>query len=653
MEISPDPVDPASPRTAAALIVLEIALSCAIICNALFLIGGRLDRMNRVSGIAEDDLVRVQITGIGKDDNADGAHHIRPGGAARRARGEGGQRQQPGAVYGNASWNTRSTWPRTRPMNAERDHLPGRGTTARDLGLNLVAGRDFSADDYVECDAINEPDSKLQPHTVIITRSVAEKLFPGQEPLGKQLYSWGDDPMHRGRRGRSPGRVRTSRAGRPRTNTRCCSRSARRTPSAATTCCAYRSVAPRRGAQGGGRGAGAQRSQPHHPQGRTRSSSCARTTTARTARWRGCWSAVCIALLVVTALGIVGLASFWVQQRTRQIGMRRALGATRGQILRYFQTENFLLATVGIVLGMVLAFGINQLLMEQVRTAAAAGDVPAGRRAGCCGLLGQIAVLGGRRAAARRRRWPPASADRRTRQPARAPYRLIAARCRSGPAPTVLVIDDNPRSRRRWSCCSRCTTSARCARRLARRRASRCCAREPVDLVIQDMNFQADTTSGEEGVALFRAIRERHPDLPVILLTAWTHLESAVDLVKAGAADYLAKPWDDRKLLATVNNLLELAEARRELRAAPRRRTPPARARWSATTTCAALVFADPASERADRAGLPGRALRRAGADHRAQRRRQGEDRRDRAGQLGGAGRPVRRAQLRRAAGAS
>ncbi len=86
-----------------------------------------------------------------------------------------------------------------------------------------------------------------------------------------------------------------------------------------------------------------------------------------------------------------------------------------------------------------------------------------------------------------------------------------------------------------------------------------------IDLVIQDMNFRADTTSGEEGVALFRQIRAQHPDMPVILLTAWTHLESAVDLVKAGAADYLAKPWDDDKLLASVNNLLELAEAQHEL----------------------------------------------------------------------------------------
>jgi DNA-binding NtrC family response regulator len=85
-----------------------------------------------------------------------------------------------------------------------------------------------------------------------------------------------------------------------------------------------------------------------------------------------------------------------------------------------------------------------------------------------------------------------------------------------------------------------------------------------VDLVIADMNFSADTTSGQEGVALFRDIRARHPDMPVILLTAWTHLESAVQLVKAGAADYVAKPWDNDRLLSAVENLLELSESVRE-----------------------------------------------------------------------------------------
>jgi len=120
---------------------------------------------------------------------------------------------------------------------------------------------------------------------------------------------------------------------------------------------------------------------------------------------------------------------------------------------------------------------------------------------------------------------------------------------------------------------------------------------EAVDLVIQDMNFTADTTSGDEGVTLFAEIRARHPDLPVILLTAWTHLSSAVELVKAGAADYIAKPWDDRKLLATVNNLLELAEARSELD----RRRSRERARQAQLADkydLRGVVFDDPASER-------------------------------------------------------
>jgi DNA-binding NtrC family response regulator len=84
---------------------------------------------------------------------------------------------------------------------------------------------------------------------------------------------------------------------------------------------------------------------------------------------------------------------------------------------------------------------------------------------------------------------------------------------------------------------------------------------QEVDLVIQDMNFRREATSGEEGIALFRELRSLHPDVPVILLTAWTHLETAVDLVKAGAADYIAKPWDDARLLTTVRNLLELRAA--------------------------------------------------------------------------------------------
>jgi DNA-binding NtrC family response regulator len=86
-------------------------------------------------------------------------------------------------------------------------------------------------------------------------------------------------------------------------------------------------------------------------------------------------------------------------------------------------------------------------------------------------------------------------------------------------------------------------------------------ARGGVDLVIQDMNFRREATSGDEGIALFRSLRAAQPDLPVVLLTAWTHLETAVELVKAGAADYLAKPWDNARLVTTVRNLLQLHAA--------------------------------------------------------------------------------------------
>lgn len=163
--------------------------------------------------------------------------------------------------------------------------------------------------------------------------------------------------------------------------------------------------------------------------------------------------------------------------------------------------------------------------------------------------------------------------------------------------PTVLVIDDNPAV----------TTALEVLLSLdgietvgatTPQAGLDTLARQPVDLVIQDMNFSADNTSGLEGKALFATIRERCPDLPVILLTAWTHLESAVELVKAGAADYLAKPWDDRKLLASVRNLLALAEARQELgrlRDGQQRRRDELAERFD----LCGMIFADPATERA------------------------------------------------------
>ena len=84
-----------------------------------------------------------------------------------------------------------------------------------------------------------------------------------------------------------------------------------------------------------------------------------------------------------------------------------------------------------------------------------------------------------------------------------------------------------------------------------------------VGLVVQDMNFTPGATSGEEGMDLFRRLRARRPRLPVLVLTAWTSLDTAVQMMKEGASDYLGKPWDDHRLLAAVRALLKAAEAQR------------------------------------------------------------------------------------------
>lgn len=78
---------------------------------------------------------------------------------------------------------------------------------------------------------------------------------------------------------------------------------------------------------------------------------------------------ICLILIAVTAAGIVGLTSFWVGQRHRQIGVRRALGARKVDILRYFQLENLLIAGIGVLLGVLLALALNQWLMSHYEMA--------------------------------------------------------------------------------------------------------------------------------------------------------------------------------------------------------------------------------------------------------------------------------------------
>ncbi|TDI46182.1 MAG: sigma-54-dependent Fis family transcriptional regulator [Acidobacteria bacterium] len=81
---------------------------------------------------------------------------------------------------------------------------------------------------------------------------------------------------------------------------------------------------------------------------------------------------------------------------------------------------------------------------------------------------------------------------------------------------------------------------------------------EEIGVVVQDMNFSPNETSGEEGTALFRRIRQVDSQVTVLLITAWASLATAVQLVKEGATDYLSKPWDDDKLVTMVGNLMRM-----------------------------------------------------------------------------------------------
>lgn len=389
-------------KTAAALIVLEIALSCAIICNAVFLISNRLERMDRITGVAENELVRLSITGIGQEDDAELKSRVDM--AALRA--------IPGVVaatstnqipFGNSSWNSsiNLTPEQTTPSMSASLYM-GDEQLLETFGLRVVEGRDFNADEYVTWKALTAPGSTLTVPAIILTRATAKNLFPDGNAVGQRIYV-NDDPLvivgvveHLIRPGDNGGPAEAQF-------------SMILPIKVAAGTYVLRTSPERRAEVQAAAVAALDRINPNRIITDQSFFTQMRDDYYRQDRAMA-WLlvTVCIALLVVTALGIVGLASFWVQQRTKQIGIRRALGATRRQILRYFQTENLLLATLGIALGMLLAYGINMLLMQHYELPRLpAVYLPVGAIA--LWLLGQIAVFGPARRAAL---VPPAVATR-------------------------------------------------------------------------------------------------------------------------------------------------------------------------------------------------------------------------------------------------
>jgi len=375
------------------LLIAEIALTCAIICNAVFMIGHRLERMRMPSGIDEHALVQIKLAEIKPS----------PDIYARAREDLDILRRIPGvqaAALTNLIPFQGSSSQVGIKLSPDQPHVIvtaasyfGENLPAT-MGARLIAGRDLRPDEVVNVGAaikaLATGDTKELPATVLVTKTLAERLWPGKNPLGKMIYVTPTLGM----------RVVGVLASLARAN-----------PYNDATA-QYSVVMPVF--------MGAGRDQSYiirtRPQDRERVLKAAvaalkkadpeRVVTvqrtfdqvrrhyfANDRAMAGILVGVIVALLTVTALGIVGLASFWVGQRRRSIGIRRAVGATRGDILRYFLTENFLLAGIGIAIGMVLAYGINLFLMTRYELPRLpAIYFPVGAVA--LWAIGQLAVLG-------------------------------------------------------------------------------------------------------------------------------------------------------------------------------------------------------------------------------------------------------------------
>jgi DNA-binding NtrC family response regulator len=89
---------------------------------------------------------------------------------------------------------------------------------------------------------------------------------------------------------------------------------------------------------------------------------------------------------------------------------------------------------------------------------------------------------------------------------------------------------------------------------------------QDVDVVLMDLNYARATTSGREGLELLARLQQLDPTLPVVVMTAWGSVDGAVEAMRGGARDYVTKPWDNTRLVATLRSQVELGQALRRTR---------------------------------------------------------------------------------------
>jgi putative ABC transport system permease protein len=349
------------------LIVLQIALTLAIVCNAIFLIHQRIERVNRPTGTVEDGLIRISQTWFGAPTGEDAASiekldaMQRTDLATLRALPDvenvAASTSMPlqGMIYsGNLSLNPQQTG-----LNVTAAYYYGDEHLRSTLGVRLIAGRDFKADEILHHGIRSDVASPV----VIVSKPVADKLFPQGDALGKTIYQ----------------------DGKPATVVGIVECLQTPTTQAWGSTWDYNSVLePVR--LDGASASYAVRARPGREQAVMREARKALLAVNPLRVMPESWgvqslsqirakvyradhamallmTVISVILLGVTAAGIVGLTSFWVGHRRKHIGVRRALGARRADIVCYFQLENLLIAGVGVLLGAVLAALLNLWLM--------------------------------------------------------------------------------------------------------------------------------------------------------------------------------------------------------------------------------------------------------------------------------------------------
>lgn len=351
-------------KAAVLLIVLQIALTLAIIANATFIIGQHIQRMNRPTGVDEKELIRVsqQWPAAPAGDDAASIEQL----DVLQRTDLATLRNLPDVQAVAASTSIPLLGGYTTgdiTLHASRTGIAvhvayyyGDQHLRPTLGLQLIAGRDFEANE------IRHGRAHADSPVIIVSKAVADALFPGGNALGQTVYQDGNPATIVGIVGRL------------------------QTPRRSDSNWAYHSVLEPLRVDDAYAGY-VVRARPGRQQAAMRETRKAlfavNPIRLMPEPWAGIHAfseirarayrsdrgmvllmgAIIVILLCVTAAGIVGLTSFWVGQRTRQIGVRRALGARRIDILHYFLIENLLIAGGGALLGALFAFGLNEWLM--------------------------------------------------------------------------------------------------------------------------------------------------------------------------------------------------------------------------------------------------------------------------------------------------